>query len=122
PLQFMVAVVSDETVRAAVIAVISDADTLRPADMRQTRLGRYIGKVALAVVTVKLEPPTLACLALERGSVGEKDVVDSIAVVVENRDPIPRGLENIVFPQQPAIDVSPCKPRAFRDVQVFGPP
>src|ERR1041385_2794106 len=80
----------------AVIIEIAHTGGLRPTGSREGGLLTHFRKVTLAVVVVKLRArgrPT----GVERGSVGDKEVVGAVAVVIENRCACAGAFDEVVF-------------------------
>src|SRR5262249_11084628 len=94
----VVPVVGYEQVGLAVIVVIANTNTLRPALYGKTRLARDIFEVAAPVIPVKLRVArSILARAFERRAVSDEDVVVAVAVVIEDRDAVARRFEDVRF-------------------------
>ena len=92
----VVAVVGDQKVGVAVVIEVADAGGLRPAGARESGLLTDFGEVTLAIVAVELRVGRRS-VGVERGAVGDEDIVRAVAVVVEDRGAGAGAFENVVF-------------------------
>src|SRR5438552_1476680 len=81
----------------AVVVVVADADALSPAFAGEAGLRPDLGEPAVTVVVIELRKRLRAGATVEGRSVGDKNIFGAVAVVVENGDAVPRGLDDIVL-------------------------
>src|SRR5207247_1811063 len=81
------AVIGDQQINVAIVVVISRADALSPAFFCESGLSGYQGEVAFTVVAVQLRKAWRARAgAVESRTVGDKDVICAVAIVIEDSD------------------------------------
>ena len=91
----VVAVVGDQHVGPTVVVIVGHADALSPAFLRDARLARHFGEVAISVVVVQLRSDvgrTAECRAIH-----DEDIIAPIAIEVEDRHARAGGFQNVVF-------------------------
>src|ERR1019366_2224742 len=78
------AIAGQVDVRKAIVIVVGHSTAAVPAGMPQMRLGRDVGKGSVTVVAKKIiVGMKTRCLRLSRGSVNQKDILESIVVVID---------------------------------------
>src|SRR5690349_14889552 len=80
----------------SVIVEIAHAGGLRPTRPRQAGLLTYLGEMALAVVAVEMGTGGGAG-GIQRGSIGDEDIVGAVAVVVEDGAACSGAFEEVIF-------------------------
>jgi len=86
----------NKQIRVTMVIDISDANALTPAGTRYTGLGCYILKLEPSKIVVKIMA-RLFCILFEAAGVYKEKVWQAVSVIVENRNPIPRGLNNVAL-------------------------
>ena len=111
------AVVGDQHVGPPVVIVVGHAYALSPAFLRDARLPRHFGEMAISIVVVQLRRHRrLAATAVQCCAVHDEDVVAPIAVEVEDRHTRTGSFQNVVFLPHAAECIWNIETRGLGDI------
>ena len=109
--------IGDQEIGPTVVVIIADTGALTPSRLCQARISGDVPEAAFTFI-VKKGGRAIGRPAggVEPCSADEKDIVPSVAIIVENRDSVPGGLQDQVFACETAINVSDGQARGTGNV------
>src|SRR6266699_5526170 len=91
-----------ENIVKAVVVIVADANTARPANRTQSRFFRNIGESAISVVLIETIARALGC-ALQARARQNENVHPAVVVVVNESAATTSRLDEIFFLLRPAV-------------------